>query len=142
MKKTYKVWLKPCEEYPDGSWCVDPRDNEDEEDKEGNAVFYTKKAAKRLVKYFCETWTTNSKDAYEIVCSHDVVYCVWFLGTDLLDGLCHNLKDRSYIKPFFTTSKKEAKEYKKKMCGEHSNIGATEEMYAICEILIPKKKES
>ena len=127
MKKTYKVWLKPCEEYPDGSWCVDPRNKENEADSEGWAVFYTKKGAKELIKYFCKEWVKIPKDAYEIVCSHEVRYCVF----DYAGKECR-------IDMLFNT-KREAEEVLK-LC--QADCPDSKDDFVVAEILIPKKKES
>lgn len=142
--KTYQVFLKPCEQYPEGSLCIDPSYiRQDTEDKDGYAVFYKKKSAQKLIDYLCSTeWAadsytgaSNKQEDYEIVCSHDVRYCVWYAGKACTEGLCVDIHGN----PFDAASKKEAKAFLKDMA---MRAGVPEEMYVVVQLLVPKKKVS
>ena len=141
--KTYQVFLKPCEQYPDGSLCIDPSYiRQDKEDKDGYAVFYKKKSAQKLIDYLCSTqWKSVSgvpvskPEDYEIVCSHDVRYCIWYMPDmepcgDLIGG-------GNGENMFIAKTKKEAK---KALNSWLKGEGSPSEDYAVAEILIPKKK--
>lgn len=142
--KTYQVFLKPCAEYPEGSLCIDPSYiRQDEEDKDGYAVFYKKKSAQKLIDYLCSvewasesyTGASNKTEDYEIVCSHDVRYCIWYMpdmepcGDLISGGNGENM--------FIAKTKKEAKNALNSWLGE---AGSPSEDYAVAELIIPKKK--
>lgn len=141
--KTYQVFLKPCAEYPEGSLCIDPSYiQQDKEDKDGYAVFYKKKSAQKLIDYLCSTqWQTVSgvpvskPEDYEIVCSHDVRYCVWHLYSM---QPCGDVIGGGYGgNTFIAKTKKEAK---KALNSWLEEVRFPSEDYAIAQILIPKKK--
>lgn len=138
--KTYQVFLKPCEQYPEGSLCIDP--SYIHQDKDGYAVFYKKKSAQKLIDYLCSTqWQTVSgvpvskPEDYEIVCSHNVRYCIWYMPDmepcgDLIGG-------GNGENMFIVKTKKEAK---KALNSWLKGEGSPSEDYTVAEILIPKKK--
>lgn len=133
--KTYQVFLKPCAEYPEGSLCIDPSYiHQDKEDKDGYAVFYKKKNAQKLVDYLCSlTWEaysgvpSNKPEDYEIVCSHDVWYCVF------------DYADKEGRVDMFFNTKKEAKDVLK-LC--QADCPESKDDFVVAELLIPKKKVS
>ena len=133
--KTYQVFLKPCEQYPEGSLCIDPSYiRQDTEDKDGYAVFYKKKDAQKLIDYLCSNqWQTlagvpvNKPEDYEIVCSHEVRYCVF-----------DHADKEGRIDMFFNT-KKEAKEVLK-LC--QADCPESKDDFVVAELIIPRKKVS
>jgi hypothetical protein len=142
--KTYQVFLKPCEQFPEGSLCIDPSYiHQDKEDKDGYAVFYEKKSAQKLIDYLCSVeWAadfvpraSNKQEDYKIVCSHDVRYCVWHLHSM---QPCGDVIGGGYGgNTFIAKTKKEAK---KALNSWLEEVGFPSEDYAIAQILIPKKK--
>lgn len=142
--KTYQVFLKPCEQYPEGSLCIDPSYiRQDDEDKDGYAVFYKKKSAQKLIDYLCSVeWASDSyirdsykQEDYEIVCSHEVRYCVWHWHAmqpcgDVIGG-------GNGGNTFIAKTKKEAKKALNSWLDE---AGFPSEDYAVAELIIPKKK--
>ena len=134
--KTYQVFLKPCEQYPEGSLCIDPSYiRQDKEDKDGYAVFYKKKDAQQLIDYLCSTeWAadsytgaSNKQEDYEIVCSHDVWYCVF------------DYADKEGRVDMFFNTKKEAKDVLK-LC--QADCPESKDDFVVAELIIPRKKVS